>query len=819
MTITGQGVEKLKDTVTLWRIVLLIIAIFIAAFSAQAQAPEQKDLRRPIDMIVALDNSCSMFPDDLFPSICYNTPGNDAEFLRIHGTNLFLAALGLGELNEDEYQLGIIEFGDNARLISPLQPITRVMRGDLARAIANPTPIPYTDMEEAMELAFSSLRNSPNRKSTNLPAVVLITDGIPDKSGQTGVDSLSEARTSIGQIVENNKDIPLFIMLLKGNEVGDYVTLYEDYIAFWQELRNENDQIFVYLIEDASQIDETYNEIISHLQNTVSTPGLPVAPGEPLKVFVNRYVQRLVIKVDHGLNSTSPRGTVQITDPKKNIVADNDKGVDRFSHPDNPWEAIVIASERLDWDENNDGVFDLKDDFWQVESDQPVSVFIDLRDAYRFNFLEPETTLVDVGIPNIYLAINRQSPIKSLVIRFNLLDKANNIIFEPQPITGKVLHPDGSEAQLRIPASLEPDGSGTYQIFYDYTSTYTGSLDGLNRFTFFFEAGSSEIIGGSLLDPVKISSAVAASRLLVDVGRGAYIDSVSPVLCAANQPAEVRVSLSDYEYSNPATIRLRLFDGTKEVILDENSAGIFIADVASLCQPLFTSLACSTESTIQWTVSLVAQTLEGYPIQSQQNVPVQILAPACTPTPAPSPTPTPTPPPPTPTPIPDTDGDGGNDLIDQCPNEPGIEMFGWCPVPWWAWLILTVGIIVLAVLLRFMVWPWLLIGWISPPPQAYISICTGDRATSKPAISIKTIGEQKKTNRITIGSSRKAAIVVPDLREIEFIVVKEGDKVVLKDDKDATKATFSKNVSPPISTSKSGVTLKICLEQVKSLYC
>lgn len=802
-------------------IFLIMLATLLFSNLPVYAQPVDGENRRSVDIMVVLDNSCSMFPAGMFPtSICANPPGNDAQFLRIHGTNLFLAALGLGEANENDYQLGIIEFGDTARTISPLQPLTRSMRGDLARTIANPSPIPFTDMEEAMELAYDSLRNSPNRKPTNLPAVVLITDGIPDKSGSSGVDSLIEARNSIGQIVRNNADIPLFIMLLKGNEDSDYITLYEEYITFWQELRNENDQLFVYLIEDASQIDETYNQIISQLQNTVSTPSLPVVPGEPLKVFVNQYVQRLVIKVDHGIGSTGPRGTVTVTDPKNNTVSNSDRGVDRFSHPDNPWETIVIGSDRLDWDDNGDGVFDLKDDFWVIESDQPVSVFIDLRDAYRFNFLEPEITLVDVGLPNVYLATNRQSPIKSLVIRFNLLDKANNIIFDSQPITGKVLHPDGSEAELRIPAGLTPDGSGTYEIIYDYASTYTGSLDGLNRFTFSFQAGASEIIGGSPLDPISISNPVAVSRLLVDVGRGAYIESVAPLLCAAGQTTEIQVAIGDYEYSNPATMRVRLFDGTQDIMLSDSGNGGFNADVTSLCQPLANRLACSTSTDATWTVSLVAQTLEGYPVQSRQVVPVRVEASPCTPTPTPSPTPTPTPPPPTPTPIPDRDGDGGNDLVDQCPDQPGFEMFGWCPVPWWLWALLGGLVLATGAFIFFYMVPLVKVQR-NKPAKAYLEVLTKGRPGSR--MSVYEAGMTKRQSAVTIGSSKKAAMQVPGLKPFEYVVIREGDdrvRVYPSDDKGQPIRTGGRTISTEqgdkLPTSQSDIELRISLGTQKS---
>ncbi|MBP7998146.1 MAG: VWA domain-containing protein [Chloroflexi bacterium] len=801
---------------------ILFLTLLVSFLPGLAQSAD--DLRRPIDMMVVLDNSCSMFPVGVAPEdVCYSPPGNDAGNLRIHGTNLFLSALGQGETNESEYQVGIIEFGDTARVIAPLQPLTDTTRGNWARIIAAPAPIPYTDMAEALTLAYETLRTSPNRRPTNLPAVVLITDGIPDKSDFSGVDPLSDSRTEIGQIVENNPDIPLFIMLLKGNEGGDYITLYDEYINFWQDIRNENDQIFVYLIEDAAQIDETYNEIISQLQNTASTPGLPVAPGEPLKVFVGQYVQRLVIKIDHGADLSLPRGNVLITDPKGNAISDSDIGVDHYNDPANPWETIVVSSERLDWDSNGDGVFDLKDDFWQIESDKPVSVFIDLRDAYRFNFLEPEVTLVDVGVPNVYLALNRQSPVKSLIIRFNLLDKNNNIIFDPQPLTGKVLHPDGSESELRIPSDIVPDGSGTYQILYDYASTYTGSLEGINRFTFVLEAGASEIRGGSTESPLVTYSPIATSRLFVDVGRGAYIDQVTPITCATGQVTEIEVNIGDYEYSDPTTMRVRLFDGSQEILLGEIATGTFSADVTDLCVPLLASLTCSTGADASWIVSLVAQTLEGYPVQSQQNVVAQIQAPPCTATPTPSPTatlvPTPTPTP-TPTPIPDSDQDGGNDLVDQCVNVPGIAGLDWCPIPWWVWVVLALLALSFGAFLVFYLIPFINVR-MNKPPKASLEVKRGGKL--EPSRNLQQAGIDKRKREITIGSDKKAVVQVAGLKPFEYVVTRESTgrvRVYKTDDKGKAIGTGGRNVSSEqkeeFTTSNDDVVLIVSVAEQKT---
>ena len=377
-----------------------------------------------------------------------------------------------------------------------------------------------------------------------------------------------------------------------------------------------------------------------------------------------------------------------------------------------------------------------------------------------------------------------------------------------------MLHPDGSEAELRIPVDLSPDGGGTYQILYDYSSTYTGSLEGVNRFTFILEAGASEIVGGLPESPLKTSSPIAISRLFVDVGRGAYIDSIAPVICRPGQVTEIQVTIGDYEYSNPETMRVRISDGTEERLLDEPTPSVFSADVTDLCQPLLARLACSTGSDAVWSVSLVAQTQEGYPVQSQRNVDVQIQAPACTSTPTPvPPTPTPTPTP-LPTPVPDSDLDGGNDLIDRCVSTPGLERFDWCPTPWWVWALLAALVMAVGALFIFYLIPLLHVKR-NPPPKAHLEVIKGGQAEAPK--SIYSAGEAKRKSNVTIGSSKKAVIQVTGLKPFEYVVIRESDdrvRVYKTNDKGEETRTGGRTISEQgeeFNTSNDDIRLKVSL--------
>lgn len=782
---------------TSWSLVIGIILCLVVSLplmrSAQAQLEE---VRRPIDMLIIIDNSCSMFPGDRIVPGC-EVWGNDPDFLRIIGADLFVARLGFGEVNEAEYQAGVISLGAAARVVSPLQPLGKV-RDTIARAIVNPAPELATGIVPALELAYRELRESPNRRLTNLPAVLLITDGIPyPRDGQSDAD--------IERLVSENSDITLFTMLLQNPaESSDE---YERYITFWQQMQSRYTHVFTYRVESAGEIEDTYNAIVAQLQNTVPSEGFPVAPGVPAQVFVGKCVQGLVVTIIHELGR--PKGEVTIEDPRGVQVQGADRGVNRFRGEDNPVEVVSITSPRLS-DE-------LKEDLWTIESDAPVSVFLDRRGCYRVHFVEPRVSLTDVT--NVYLVTERQSPGRQLAIRFNLLDKTGAPVVEDQPIQGQVIYPDGNEANLRIPADLTPDGGGVYEIRYDFASEYPSILDQPGRFAFIINAGSHDERAAERIP-------IATGRLLVDVGRGAYIDTVSPVpvVCAPAQSAELTVTIGDYETAIADTMRVRVFSRGDEVMLPPSAPGAFAGDVSALCFPLITGLTCSTRAEATLTVRLVAQSADGSPLPpSQRDVSVQLVAPTCTPTltptltPTPTPTSTPTPSPtPTPTPMPpDTDGDGIPDPEDRCRKIKGLAQFDGCPL----WLLVLGGLLVLALLAFVIRWliPFVLVRTLTPPPGGHVLACRIGEKRAEPK-SVYEAGMSRRRSRVTIGGDRKKAhIYVQGLKPVEFRVErgKARDQVVLVDAESGTrKGTFA-DLPSTISTSNPAVTLKIGLDRSK----
>lgn len=734
--------------------VLIVVNFISLLVSVQAQTD---DNRRAIDLMIVIDNSGSMFAPDV------NNPdadGNDPDFLRITGASLFIARLGFSEPNEGDYQAGIVNLGSPSKLVESLQPVNIRARDTLSAGIQNPKPDSYTEFISALQIAYRELQESPNRNPNNLPAVVLITDGRP-----TSPDKADQTDEQIRQLIEEHSDIPLFIMLLQNpdNPDPDEFKTYKAYLDFWQNMQTTHTHVFAYRVEDATQIEQTYNQIIGELQDTIpGIDGVSLEPGIPLDIFVSKYVQKIILTVIHENGTTIDKGKISIFDPTKTEIVEDDLGIFHFKGSENPIEVFSITAPRLD--------DTLKEKNWTIISENPVRVFLDRRGSYHINFLTPSVNLTEVN--NHYLASGRYSPRRELVIKFDLRDTSGNVIKEPQVVQGSYILPDRYEDYLQ---DIKFVSDGIYEVRFDLAAMYPLINEKPGRFTFIINAGQA--------DPnVASNIPIARARLFVDGGRGPYIADINPpsLICETGKPSELKIMIGDADLIDPASVSVRVMGAGAEATLNPSATNAVSGDVSALCQAVLAAQTCSTEAGVIFQLRLSAQMKDYSPmIPSEQSIPVKVMAPPCTPTPTPIPptaTPTPTP---LPTLIPDTDGDGFNDLDDDCipePAWPGLAMFYGCPPD--PWMIIVTGIVlaVLAVLFGIYGLPWIMVNTFAPPPDAgYILICRdGENRPIGPKL-VKQAGLDKRTSRVTIGSSKKDTICVPGLAN-QYEVVASGQK-------------------------------------------
>lgn len=771
------------------RSIALLIIISLSAglnfLSARAQASSGP---RPVDMMIVIDNSCSMFPRNRILPGC-TTWGGDPDFLRIKGASLFLARLGFAEVNEAEYQVGIVNLGDEPTLISPLKPLSDE-RDELAQQISDPIAQSATRFIPALGLAYRELMESPNRKASNLPAVVLITDGVPwPPEGQGNSD--------IERLIQENSDITLFIMLLKG--AAEITQDYDLYIRFWQQMQTQYSHVYVYPIDDAGQIETTYNQIVAQLHDTIPTEATSVSAEASQRFFISQFVQKMIVTIIH--ESSESKANVMIVDPLGQVIEDTEEGVSRFRGEDNPVEVISIEAPRL-------SEF-LKEDYWTIKSDKAVTVFVDREGSYQFNFISPSINLTELN--NVFLTNERQSSGREFVVKFNLVTSDGSPVRDPQPIWGDITYPDGSINILPAPAYLKPDVNGDYEIRIELANLYPQVLIEPGRFIIDFKAGSSDSQASAILP-------IATTRLLVDTGPAPFIQSLAPssITCSQGQVNPFILTIGDFQTVDPASANAFVQWESVQVPLEGDGSGAFKGDLTELCVPLLANLSCSSRNIASFQVQFQGVLADGYVLSPLvSDLSATVVSPECTATAIPAtftPTPKPTP---TPTTVPDTDQDGWDDLSDACPSRAGYALFGGCPPP--TSLLLLIALVTLGGggFVALYGFPWLKVRTFAKPPRAYVMACNRGKMLVEP-VKVEEIWMKRRTNRVTIGGDRKKAhIYIPGLKPVEFVIAKKKDEVLLLNaDSGAVQGAFGMLVPNSVNTSRVGVTLRIGMSLV-----
>ncbi len=553
---------------------ILALTFNLPVVDAQVAGPE----RQPLDVMLVVDNSCSMFPAEQRIPGC-EVWGNDPDFLRITGASLFIARTGFALPAAGDYQLGVVSMGDNPpELISPLTGLDQA-RDALAAAINNPQPKLATQIVPALQMAYRELRESPNRRPGNLPAVVLLTDGAPfPAEGQSSAD--------IEALVAGNPDVPLFVILLQNRDTGAAPapnTNYEQYIRFWNDMALRYNFVRSYPVNSTEDIERTYDEIVARLENTVARPPLSLAPGQTLEVFISRYIQRVVFTFTR--ERGAPPADIAITDPAGARVAAGDPDTQFFEGQDNPVQIVAVGRGRLEAAP--------RDAVWKITSSEQVVVHIDMEGSYRVQFVEPAASRT--AVPGQFL-VDRPHPTgQPFSLRLLLADNASGAaVTEPQPLKITVTGPDGNASDVPGLADLRPDAEGVYTIPYDLPA-------GDGRDAFSVEAGS---VG----DPSGGTFPVARAELLVDSTRTGFIEQITPeqLQCAPGQAASLVVAVAGLDAGQLGAARASALAGGREVALTPGQGGAFAADVGALCDALAATLSCgaSADASVRVRVTL-----------------------------------------------------------------------------------------------------------------------------------------------------------------------------------------------------------------------
>jgi hypothetical protein len=765
----------------------LILISLLLSLSWQNAAGQEEQPQRPIDMMVVIDDTCSNFPMSEVAAGC-SVFGSDPDFLRIRGVNLLLSRLGLGQPDEEEYQIGIISFGDDPILVSDLTSVFMV-RDSLAEEIERPTPHEETRILDALMEAYRRLLSSQAQNPDHVPAIVLISDGFP-------VPRESQSLEEIERVVASNSDVQHFIILLNNADIfpDDFVT----YVEFWQQMQLDYNHVFVYPLEDNTKIIDTYYEIISRLEDITPTNPITLQSGLELEVYIGQFVERMVLTAFQPAGQ--PEGIIEIIDPQGNQVQSFEAGVSSFKGEFNPVEVISIGPPRL--------TEELKDQYWTIVSSEEIETYFDRQGAYSIEFIEP--VVKPPEIKNNFSAVDSHNSYTDILIELALVQQDGTPLTDAQPFRGEVIFSDGSERAIRTPYLIEPNAEGVYQFEIDLEKDFPEVYGSEGFLSMVIEAGNANPVG---IDPIPIASA----RLFLELVPGPTIQSIFPstIKCYPEQPNNFSVRIDHYETLDPDSVTAIVYSDNDEVALEHTTGGEFSGNLAPLCDQLIQELACSTQGESNFYLEINGQYLDDtQQISINRVLPVEINSIPCTPTPIPPtitvvPTQTPTP-----TAIPDSDGDGLLDTEDNCKNEPGYEYFQGCPPPNFIPIIGGIVVIGLGIILILIIMAIRRYRQSLNPPNGYVMACRLTNVVLEPT-SIYETGKQHRTHQVTIGGDRnKAHLFVRNLRPVEFFVEeRKGQVYIINADTEKIVDTFSSLSARMVKTSNPDIVLWIGLSR------
>jgi hypothetical protein len=197
---------------------------------------------QPVDIVVTIDNSGSM-------------KQNDPNFLTRDTVANFVGQL------QDEQRAGLLLFGTQARLISPLanqSDLTESIHAGLLEKIDFRDQ--WTDTAAALEMALYELKM--NGRSDAEAAVVLLTDGIVDTGNAD--DSKRRREWIINGLSEQAKQVNVRIFAIAFTQEADYELL--------QSLGQRSSGDY-YRIITAADLPAVFKKIGAQLADEVSDPG------------------------------------------------------------------------------------------------------------------------------------------------------------------------------------------------------------------------------------------------------------------------------------------------------------------------------------------------------------------------------------------------------------------------------------------------------------------------------------------------------------------------------------------------------------------
>jgi hypothetical protein len=236
-------------------LILLCAALFILIYRAQAQGP----VGPAVDVLLLIDHSNSMWDK--------GGVGSDPDMLRVQAAHLFIAYLGVDTTRAGN-RLGVIHFGGRSELVVPLTPLdSAAQRQAIRAAIANPHRLEWTDPLEALQLAYETLFPQGQGDPVRQPAVILLTDGKPERSPTPSPDERAAYVADLRALVDRFRErgCPIFTIALSNEATDRDPEIQTVYRNLWQEISARTPPAEYHEARTADDLLRIYHAVVARL--------------------------------------------------------------------------------------------------------------------------------------------------------------------------------------------------------------------------------------------------------------------------------------------------------------------------------------------------------------------------------------------------------------------------------------------------------------------------------------------------------------------------------------------------------------------------
>jgi len=346
--------------------------------------------------------------------------GSDPDLLRVDAADLFISYLGV-DTGTTGHLVAVVHFGTKAELVVPLTPLESAdRRAAVRQAIADPGRMDWTDPLAALALAYDELFNSPRADPSHRPAVVLLSDGKPERSANPEPGEmaayLADLRALVDRFAERN--CPVFTVALTSAATDADPDIQTVYRNLWQEVAARTPPAEYHEARVPEDLLHVYHDVVARLAGAEVKPPLvetKVTGTVAYRVPVKEDLARLTLVI----LKTEPSVRARVLRPGGLLLRAGDPDVRYAGQPGESREEVwtVTTPRPGDWTVELDGQGHVI--VWKDVTPLPVPT---PALAYAFDLLAPAAYVPD-DAPLLVAAVLRDEtgePLRDLALQITI---------------------------------------------------------------------------------------------------------------------------------------------------------------------------------------------------------------------------------------------------------------------------------------------------------------------------------------------------------------------------------------------------------------